>query len=298
MNDRRWRLTVIFAITMIAWPLLSTQAGQRVMYGWKWARGQSYDVRMVSDANTVQGQAQSLASTGFGYRLDVADVNAQGEATVNCTVTWVKIREKSGTREMLYDSADKDHPFPPESHDYWPAELLGETLSVRITRQGRVQDVGGLGIVRDNIAKKIPEGPARQQVMRGLTEQHLAKFVSNVLRPLAIYPNTPVGVGDSWDRRERVESPLYEHVTKWTLKSRRSGMAVIEADTVMTPEGPNPMSSQSHGQIEIDESTGRILHSRTTMIWSETADGSSAAGTQMTSVTTVEMTERKTGDTR
>ena len=301
MNGRKRLFVVTSATAMMAAGAFSLHAGQKVLLGWKWVRGQSYDVRMVTDSNAVQRLRpleQSQASVGFGYRIEVMDVNAQGEATADCTVTWIRVREKSGTREMVYDSADRDHPFPPEAQGSFPAGLLGQTFTVRLSRQGQLRDVRGLGAMRDNIVARVPEGPTRQQVAEGITEEQLAKVVRDVLRPLAIYPSTPIGAGDSWSQRETLEPPPYEHVTRWTLKSRRSGTALIEVDTAMTPRMPGPATpGRARGQIEVEEATGRILHSRTTATWSqETPLGSSAAGTQRTSVTVFEMMERKTTD--
>jgi hypothetical protein len=306
MEGKKWRKAISFATLAILWPVLSVQAGQKVQYGLKLAKGRSYDVRMVSDSNIVQesqGQeARSQVSLGFGYRFDVNAVEPNGTANVDCTVTWVKFRQKSPQAEMVYDSSDKEHPIPAEVQGFGPAGLLGERFSARITPQGQVQQIRGIAAMRRSMEKKLPEGPTRDQAMQGLSEEQLTASVKEYfLRPLAIYPDKPVGIGDSWSRSETSGIAPYDSQTKWTLKARKAGVLIIDADTTMKPKPPSEqrgavMSGQSHGQIEIDDATGRIVSSRTTQAMSgQMTVGSSALGVKTDSTTTFQMTDRKPG---
>jgi hypothetical protein len=310
MNGRKLRFSVAFAGFWAAFPALVLSAGQRpdttgkVQYELKLAKGQSYVAKMVADSNVVQeseGQeARSQVSLGLGYRLDINDIDSDGDAVVLCTVTWVKFKQKSLGMETGYDSADADHPIPVDALGTGPAGLLGEKFTAHLTRQGQVQEIQGLAAIRQNIEKKIPEGPARDQVMEGLTEQQLAGSIREYfLRPLAIYPIAPVGVGDTWNRQDTSETAPYNYATRWTLKSRNGGIAVIDANTVITPKAPSEqdgatISGQSHGQIEMDEATGRILRSKRVQTTSgRMMVGSSTFGVKTDSVTMFEMTERK-----
>jgi hypothetical protein len=312
MNGRRFKFVAAISALLIGSLALASEiekspaAQKRVQYELKLVKGRSYDARVISDSNVVQeskGQeARSHVSLGLGYRLDVVDADANGNSTALCTVTWVKFSQKSPTTEMIYDSADENHPIPSEARAFGPAGLLGEKFTVVISRQGQVQEIQGLEAVRQNIGNKLPEGPDRQQAMEGITEQQLAASIREYfLRPLAIYPSVPVRIGDSWNRRDASGTAPYDYATSWTLKSRKEGVAVIDANTIMTPKSPfeqggAAISGRSGGQIEIDESTGRILRSRIAQTLSgQVTAGSSGVGVKTDSVTTFELIERKDG---
>ena len=308
MNGRRWWMGVAVSMFVIAGLAPSVQAGQKVQYALKLTKGLSYDVRMVSDSDMVQqGQGQETrtqVSLGLGYRLQVSAVDSQGNASVDCTVTWVKFRQKSPTAEVGYDSSDKDKPMPPEAQSFGPAGFLGEQFSAQITPQGQVLKMGGLEALRKNMEKKIPDGPARQQVMQGLTDERLAGSIRDYfLRPLAIYPDRPVGIGDSWSRNDSSGIAPYDYENKWTLKDRKAGIVVIDAETTLkqrpqSEQRGTPMSGRARGQIEINESTGQILRSKTIEVMSgQRKIGTSAFDIKTDNVTTFEMTERKAGAT-
>ncbi len=309
MNGRNRWLTVGLTAFAVTLPTLTTSGGQRVQYGWKWVKGRSYDVRLVADSNVAEaggGQpVRSQVSLGLAYRLDVRDVDAQGEAMVDCAVTWVRFGRKSDMTETVYDSTDKDHPIPPDALGAGPASLMGETFTVRLTRQARVQEIQGLETIRRNVESKLPEGPARQQAMQGLAGSQLEQFIRDyLLHPLAVYPSTPVGVGDSWDRRETWGGGPYDRAMTWTLRSRENGTAIIDANMaiilqVRPDPGPPAVSGQGRGQIEVDEATGRILHSRSTeTMYVHATAGSPVPALKTESIITFEMTERGAGSRR
>jgi hypothetical protein len=316
MKGRPIRFVVTISVLATALPALSAQAGQaaaaadqRMEYALNLVKGRSYEATVSSDSNAVQqsqGQVganddspvRSQVSMGITYRLDVNDVDANGNVTALCTVTWVRFTQKAGASTMTYDSSDKSLSIPPDALASGPIGFFGQKFTVRFSRQGQVQDIQGLDAIRENILNRIPRGPAREQVAQGLTDQRLDAFIREYfLRPLAIYPSVPVRVGDSWNRREPSETSPYDTMTSWTLKSRKGGVGVIEANAVLTPKSPTGagmgLAGRSVGQIEIDEQTGRILHSRMTQTTSgRLMAGSSTLAVKSDNVTTFEMTER------
>ena len=207
--------------------------------------------------------------------------------------------------EMGYDSADKDATIPPMLQGSSPLVFLGETFSVLLTPQGQVQEVKGLDRLQENIAKKVPEGPRKQQMLQNLTGKQLTESIKEFfLRPLTCYPDKPVGIGDTWTRKEVPAIAPYDYDTTWTLKDRKAGIATIEALSTVKPK-PQPdqqgpaFSGQFHARIELNESTGQIIRATTTQGLSGNVQaGTSSVSVKTVGVSTVEMTERKGNDDR
>lgn len=94
---------------------------------------------------------------------------------------------------------------------------------------------------------------------------------------MAIYPDKPVGIGDSWSRKVAVAKGFAMIVDNtWTLKARRGGIAVVEIKSAVKPN-PNakpldmgPLKLQydiggkQQGEMEIDEATGWVIKAKMT----------------------------------
>ena len=112
-------------------------------------------------------------------------------------------------------------------------------------------------------------------MIQSLKEQFTEKTIKQIFEShLAIYPETAVGVGDSW--RKTVVAPrgqpiIVENI--WTVKERKNGIAIIENNSNIKPD-PNvkpvergttktshTLSGKKHGLMEVEESTGLIRDS-------------------------------------
>jgi hypothetical protein len=226
-------------------------------------------------SQTVMGQEQSMEQAiGMGMELDVNEVDPNGAMWIDYTYGWARLGHKGPTGEMVYDSSKKDSPVPPMAQSF--AALLGEGFSLKMTPKGEVKAVRGLKRMRENITKKLPAGPMRELMAKGL-EQYISKEAIKELMEssMAMYPDKPVGVGDSWRKKVVLSQGLamvLEH--KWTLKERKKGVAVIEVSSVVTPNRKaKPMemggtkisyefSGKQKGFVEMDELTGEIVRSK------------------------------------
>ena len=307
MENRKPKISVVAAAVIVGWLIVPTEAGQKIQYKLNLRKGQSYYVRVISDSNVVQemmGQKTATDVTvGFGYRFDVKEVDQKGNGWVDCTFDWIKFRQKAPTMEVVYDSSKQVSPVPPGAESV--AVLLGESFSAEITPQGQVQELRGLEQLRKNIEKKIPEGPERKQMLDAFEKQQLAESIKELcLSPMAVYPDKPVGIGDTWSRTVSFKTQPLILDNKWTLKDRKAGSAIIEASTTVksNPEGLQDaavkmkldMSGKGVGQIEIKESTGQIIRSKMTQDLSgQMQTGAATVSLKMHGVTTFEMTERK-----
>ncbi len=307
VENRKPKISVVAAAVIVAWLIVPTEAGQKIQYKLNLRKGQSYYVRVISDSNVAQemmGQKTATDVTaGFGYRFDVKEVDEKGNGWVDCTFDWVKFRQKAPMMEVAYDSANKVSPVPPGAQG--AAVFLGAGFSAKITPQGQAEEVKAMEQLRKNIETQIPEGPERKQMLDAFEKQQLAESIKELcLSPMAVYPDKPVGIGDTWSRTVSFKTQPLIFDNKWTLKDRKAGSAIIEASTTVksNPEALQDaavkmkfdMSGKRFGQIEIKESTGQIIRSKMTQDLSgQMQAGAAAMSLKTHGVTTFEMTERK-----
>lgn len=309
MENRKPKISVVAAAVIVAWLILPAEAGQKIQYKLNLRKGQSYYVRSISDGNFAQelGGQKSVGgwTLGFGYSFDVNEVDEKGNGWIDCTIDWVKLRHKAPMIDVAYDSSTfkKTSRVPPLAQG--AAMYLGESFSAKMTPQGQVEELRGLENLRRNIEKKMPKGRTEQQILQTLDNEELAKSIKDLfLSPMAVYPDKPVGIGDSWSRTVSVITQPLVLDNKWTLQDRKAGIAIIEASAAIKsrPDGVErqgvkmkfDMSGKQTGQIEIRESTGQIIRSK--MIQDLSGQGhveATALSKKTHDVTTFEMTERK-----
>jgi len=317
-------LVAFFSITQsvtainVPRPLVQLQQNdEKIQYQMRFKAGEKYYLRIVTEqkvSQTISGQKQNIEQTmGLGYDFDVKSVEPNGDAWVSYTYRWTKFIQSGAGGKVVYDSSEKGLQAPPMAQGF--AALLEESFSMKITPQGRVEEVKGLQDVRKNVEKKLPEGPMKEAMMVGLkqfiNEEGIKELTEN---SMAIYPEKPVGIGDSWRKTVTLtQGAAMTLENEWILKDRKNGVSFIEVrsniksnpkaePTIMgSTKVSYELSGKQKGLIEIEESTGRLIRSKTNQeasgqIKVELAGQKSQGQTipvKIDGVVTCEMTERK-----
>jgi len=321
MAERKFKTSVFVITAMIALAVVRVDADEKTQYKLKLEKGQKYYIKMVTEqqiTQAVMGQEQTMEQIiGLGTDFDVNDVNDKnGNAWIQYTYKWAKLGYKTPMGEIEYDSSRETSAVPPEALGV--VALLDEGYILNLTPKGEVRQVKGLDKLRSNIQKKLPEGPDREQMMKGL-EQYLSEEAIKELTEssMGIYPDNPVGVGDSWSRNFTLSHGLAAIMeTKWTLKGRENGVATIEVlsniksnpDAKPMEMGPtkisHDLSGNQKGLIKMQESTGQILHSKAEqqlsgnmkLVVSDPQPQEMIIPMTINSVITIEMTEPNQAD--
>ena len=254
------------------------QNDEKIQYQMRFKEGEKYYLRFVTEqriSQTVSGRQQYTEQTiGLGCDLDVKNVDPDGNALVSYTYTWVNLIQTAAGGRVEYDSSDKASPVQPMAQGF--AVLLDEGFSLKTTPQGRVEEVMGLQTLRDNIERKLPEGPMKQAMMMGIKQFINEQGIKEMMESsLAIYPEKPVGIGDSWNRTLTLtQGAAMTLENEWILKDRKDGVSFIEVKSNIksNPEADPvgigsakvsyELSGTQQGQIELEESTGRLIRSR------------------------------------
>ncbi|MHC4544251.1 MAG: DUF6263 family protein [Planctomycetota bacterium] len=310
-------ITQSFAAINVPRPLGPLQqTNEKIQYQMRFEEGEKYYLRIVTEqkiSQNITGQEQNIEQTiGLGYDFDVKKVEQNGNAWVSYTYRWAKFMQKGAVGNVVYDSSKKGLPAPPMAQGF--AALLEESFSMKITPQGRVEAVEGLQTVRNNIGKKLPEGPMKEAMMVGLKQFINEDGIKEMTESsMAIYPEKPVGIGDSWRKTVALtQGAAMTMENEFILKDRKNGVSFIEINSnIKSSPKAEPMkmgstkisydlSGKQQGLIEIEESTGRLIRSKT----NQEASGQikvEVAGQQsqqppipvkIDSVVTCEMTER------
>jgi hypothetical protein len=220
---------------------------------------------------TVGPNAQATEQTfAVGYRMAVESVDAAGNMKVATTYDAVLFRQKGPSGAVEYDSANPPKQVPAAAKAF--AALAGLGFKSTVTPAGRVTAVEGLDAMSAEMVRKLelPDGPQKAAVQKALSEQFGEEAMKqNLQNMFALYPENPVAVGESWQRRVVVAKGFPMVLDgAYTLKSRDGGVARVEIRATLSPnEAAGPvelgtgrmsyeLKGEQSGTADVDEATG------------------------------------------
>ena len=243
--------------------------------------GKAYKLRMTAAqkiTQTLAGMKQEMPqTTGFELRHDVKEVRDDGTAVIRVTYDSFQYKTEGPMGKVDYDSSK-----PPAEEALHPmakgfAALVGESFWIDLTPLGRATRVEGADQLAARVAAKIevPMESLRATVEQQMKDQFGDQALKETMEQMmGIYPDQPVGVGDSWSKKMVVTRGMPVVINNtWTLKSRREGVAFIDVQSSVEPNpdaepmemGPAKvkprLAGTQQGSIEMDEATGWVLRS-------------------------------------
>ena len=275
------RITRITSCFIVFCAVTLSARAEPIQLKLKPAKGDVQRMKVTSDqkiTQTIDGKPVEMTQTlSLGYTLTTGDVTADGVATVKVSYDSVTFKHQSAMGLVEYDSAA---PPPAQLHPMVKgfAALAGQSFTMKITPTGRVTQATGLDGMVDAILKKldIPEGPSKAAAEKSIRAQFGEDAIRESMETLlAIYPDKPVSIGDSWIRKVTVTRGLpitSENV--FTLKTVGDGIATLDVKGKL---GSNPDAPPlDMGQLKVSynlsgEQTGTMkLNSETG--WVKAAD--------------------------
>lgn len=241
--------------------------------------GKTYSQRMLTEQEihqTIAGQQYDVTQTiGMGYSYTISEVDADGNAWIKATYDSTILKQESPMGGIEYDSSNPPEVVDPAAMGF--AALVGQGFRMKLSPQGYIQDIQGVDEMITRMLEQfgLLQDPALDALEQSLRDQFGEKAIKESMgNTMAIYPETPVKVGDAWNKTVVVSLgfPMILENT-WTLVERQSGVAMIEVHSTIEPnleEGPVEIgltklsyniSGEQWGTVEIDESTGWTLYS-------------------------------------
>ncbi len=253
-----------------------SDASAAVQLSLKLQKGKTYYQRVVIDqrvAQTVMGQEQAMDYIiGLGQKLDVLDVDGQGNMQVRHTYIWSRFKQSGPMGQADYDSSQ---PAAAVAGAEGFAALVGQSYVIKVSPQGKVLDVNGVEAVAESVQKKaggMNVTSAESPLSFLLTKQGIVETEEGLL---AVYPEGPVEVGASWTEKKVTKQGLAMITElKWTLQKREGGVATVaEAASVKSDPSAPPLdagtakikvdvSGTEEGTLEVEEATGLIKINR------------------------------------
>jgi hypothetical protein len=281
-------LTILSIVWALAVSIVtsSDSATDKIQLRLRLQKGESYNLRMTVNqkiSQNIQGQQQDMTQTiGTGYLFNVADVNENEMASVKVTYRSILFRQDGPMGTIEYDSSNPPAAVPPMAMGF--AALVGQSFSMIISPEGHVKSIQGVDAMLTRMMKQfdLPDDSMRDSVEKNLREQFGDEALKESMENLmAIYPDKPVGTGDSWTKKVIISKgfPFILDNT-WTLKTRKDGVSIIEVSSKISA---NPkaapivmgtmklsydISGKQKGTMELQEATGWIRRAESTQEFS------------------------------
>ena len=229
--------------------------------------GKTYYQRMKADQQMEQevmgGEQTVRHEVGSGLKMEVLDVDAQGNMRLRNTYNWALFKQSGPMSSVDYDSARQPGQVPVGAEGF--AALLGQGYTITLSPQGKVLDVNGVEELQQAVQDELPAGVAGTPMMNALQPYISEQGISELAKAtFAIYPANEVGPGDSWTQELTVAvGPEMMVESKWMLRELEGGVAVIDGTSTMksNPKAPPMDAGQMKVKFDLsgsDRSTTRI----------------------------------------
>lgn len=255
--------------------LAATQAshGQKLLrYKFTAGHTERYAItqKMVQSVTTPQASVKITLTQTMDTRQKTVAVDADGTASVTQTVERVRMdMDLPQGRKVHYDSTAKE---PPEgiakAYATGVGGLVNRPIQIKLTPRGETRNIE---LPAEALAElKKAAGPAADAV-----------GPENVtpLTNLAVFPEEPVAVGDTWKHQATMTNPVFGklviHTTyRYEGQESRQGRTLdkitsnVSLQVVERKAGLAPLdikTQDGQGTIFFDTTSGRIVESTSTM---------------------------------
>ncbi len=192
--------------------------------------GKSYSLDAAWQWHMVRHEfgevAEHRVSLSIGFRCDVDDVDQTGTMTLRLTCERLRLKVDTPSVAFSYDSSEA-----PDDTDKGAAGLgvlLGESFSARVTNRGAILEVTGL---RELVERLLLQAdiPAEVRVIGESFLLQQDKLSAALGKPAPVFPEEPVGVGDSWQVTSKEWEGLELNVrSTYALIARKEGAVTIK----------------------------------------------------------------------
>lgn len=238
--------------------------------------GETYQVRVAEEMTfgplPGSSREEPPMTKVFGVSCLVKDVRADGIADVEIKYDLVRARQAAPTGSAEFDSSEA---APADSLDpsmRTVAALAGASFRIDVTPMGQVTMLTGADQMVSQMLEDVENKEAVEERAKREYGDEAMKTVTQEL--FGTFPEEPVDIGDSWSARS-VAPRGFAAVAhdRWTLRSRRGGVALLELQSTVRPDPDAPATDLGGARLEyelrgtragsvlIDEATGWVLRS-------------------------------------
>ena len=253
--------------------------------------GSVYKCRVTTNqqiSQTIQGQVVDMDQTiTMEYRYDVKEINDQGNTIVDIVYERIGYMQDGPLGKIDYRSWEDNKEIPALAQGF--ASLIDQGFTMEISSQGTVVDIKGGDKIIDKMVKDM-DLPASDEMTEKIKQSMQNQFGDAALKEtmksmFSIYPDRPVGVGDSWQATWTMSKdfpfPMILNNT-WKIKEISDTEVILDIHTkVESPEeailtqslGPEifyDLSGEQSGSMVLDRITGWCTKSQLDQIFEGT----------------------------
>ncbi|MCM8538199.1 MAG: DUF6263 family protein [Lentisphaeraceae bacterium] len=194
----------------------------------------------------IQGRKVSTKQhSGTTYDLEVQEQMIDGYFKLKCTYRHAILEMENTMMTVKYNSRTHKGPIPPPAMGL--ASLLNQSFTMEVSNSGKVRNVKGMDAIIENMIKSLPANNAALKIQ--MKAQFNQAFGNESIQKLMqqsfdIYPDTAVGLNDSW-KDEHVVKTLYPITVKsnWLLEKFEKGGATLKVDATLTSDAKFKMGA-------------------------------------------------------
>jgi hypothetical protein len=273
----------VLAVALTAAPLAAQEATLR----YRWTAGEEVRYRISLETNSIVSGMPGMGDMTVDQtlaqviKIAVADVAADGTATLRQTFESVKMDMNGPMGRIAYDTASPPTAPNPMTEPLKQVlgAMVGQTITVVQAPDGTVRKVEGASAIVARITSGMPQDPAAAALTQGLKSMLSDDAMRATLeQSFSKLPAGPVKSGDTWNGEISIGNDMIGKINgavTFTLKAlegpadaalARIAVSMVMKQVTAPPAGPNDMKvqlgdSRGQGEMTFDVARGRIRRS-------------------------------------
>ncbi len=173
-------------------------------------KGKTYNYGLTThfDMN-MEMMGQKIASGGdvdYGYKLNVADIDAQGNTILNSTIDAIKFKMSAMGINMGYDSKNVGDTTKEDKMSNMFRRIfggmMGKTFKMTVSPKGEIVKIEGIDEMLNAMIEGMPgsvedKAKMRKQMGQSFNADQIKQSFSQAF---TVFPDKPVKVGDTWTK--------------------------------------------------------------------------------------------------
>lgn len=231
--------------------------------------GQNVNTNMKSDyvMEVIEddGNIKTLKTTykRFAMNIAMADKTIKADSDAPDTVASGEISDPSQLMAAMFGA------------------LKGKSFLIKVDKEGKVTEVSGLQQIADAMVGSIKvKEEMKPMVRQAFTQQFNEENIKELFsQSFNIFPNKPVKVGDSWEKKLSGTSLMpMDMTTTYTVKSIQGNFVMLDAKSDMKFTGGANLTGEQIGKMKVNAKTGLVE----TAVYEQKMDGQMKMTTKAT----------------
>ncbi len=240
----------------------ASATGEKYDLYYKLEQGETYSQKIAMDMDmtiSAMGQEMEMGITmDMAMDMTVTDVTDDG-FTCDAQFTEVAMGVSGMMGNVTYSSND-------DSGDPMAKMLQGMTkgkFTMAMTKHGKVTSMTGFEEMMDNMYGSMGLSPSELAQAKAMMEQGFSEDkMMEQMQNMAIYPDYPVAIGDSWEVAASTSQMTVENT--YTLEEMSDDEAVITVSSIVKAEAMDgfdgTIEGTQNGTIVARPATGWVKH--------------------------------------